>query len=348
MALAFSHASLDQVLLWYDGPQVVLLKADDLHYVIAVAADEEAREDLFFGALVNLRQLADYQAERFDLRYLLTHPGSRKWYLFSLDDDKAPQISLRSINRNSPLIKKYLPLSGFFARAHEEIRAAKFIAPSATERFDIDGSWDLGEFSSFYGQVEDIYYLFNSMEKHADPKVSDEEKRRVEDALLRPFQGGGSYLGFYGDIANDNDRGSQLRVSGIQYNSPGFVEVKAKQKPFDDMIGLLRAFSDAPMQARAAYRALYQYLSENRLLKAPANTYIIDDVVTSINSLSHELATALRGVNFSEVFVMSRRNSLVAAKILLSIHRRTERLYKFFEQGRVKHAHVQIDPLHDI
>lgn len=348
MAIIPKFAALDQVLLWYDGPQIVLLKADDFRYILAVAADEDERDDLFFGALFNLRQLAAYQAEQYDLRYLLTHPSSRAWFTFSLDTEDTAAINLLKIKKDSPLIRKYLPDSGFFSRAHEEIRAAVKARPSSTERFDIDGTWDLGEFSNLYGQIEDIYYIFNSLDRHADPATDQRTRERVQDALLRPFMGGGSYLGLYRDFANDNDPASKLRVSGIQYNSPGYVEVKARQKPFGDLLDLLNALSDKPGLARQKYRNLYQLLAKSKLLRAAAGTYIVPDLVRSIEEMSKSLALSLNGLSYHEVYAMSRQNALITAKVLLSVHRRAERLYAFFEQGRVKHPNLDADPLDDI
>jgi hypothetical protein len=333
-------ASIEQVLLWYDGPQVLLLRAPQGLFVIAVAATTSDGEDEYLGALVSPRQLVQYQAEHFDLRYLMLRPHRSTWYRFALNEEDE-EVKLYRLKRDAEIIRASAPDSGFFARAHDPVSVVSLISPSAVEKFDIDGSWNLGEFSSFYGQVEDVYYIVNTIDRYLSPLSSVNDKLKLQEAFLRPWRGGGSYLGFYGDIANDNDQESQLRVSGIQYHSPGYVEVRARQKPFDDMIELIARFAKDPMPARLAYRALYSYLSKLKLLKASPDLFLSQDIRTGIQSLAKDLSSALGIGDYEHVNEMTQANTLITAKVFLSLHRRVERLNGFFAQGRVKHDRVE-------
>ncbi|WP_242147542.1 hypothetical protein [Sphingomonas sp. BAUL-RG-20F-R05-02] len=333
-------ASLEQVLLWYDGPQILLLRVPNTLFVIAVAATDKLGNDLFLGALVTPRQLVQYQAENFDLRFLMLRAHRSAWYQFELSDDEE-EIKLTRIKRDAELIRDFIPEAGLFSRAHEPIKTVSLAAPSAVEKFDIDGSWNLGEFSSFYGQVEDVYYIFNTVDRYYNNNTSIDEKLKLQEAFLRPWRGGGSYLGFYGQIANDNDQESQLRVSGIQYHSPGYVEVRARQKPFDDLINLIARFSNDPMPARKAYRNLYSFMAKAKLLKASPDSFLSQDYQDAIRSLAEDLSGSLGAVDFIHIEHMARENVLVTAKVFLSLHRRVERLNGFFAQGRVKHDRVE-------
>ena len=340
-------AAVVQVLLRYELPEIVLLRRNLAEFIVAVGIEVDGCTNALLGAAVTKMQLADYQAERFDLRYLLTHPSLRRWYLIDLDGNRS-EYDLLPIPRTSRLIQEALPDSGLFARSHDVIAAIEAVAPSAIERFEIDGSWDLGEFSKFYGHVEDIYYIFNSMERFFDKDTPASTRDRLADSFVRPFRGGGSYLGLYDSIANDNDPSARLRVSGIQYNSPGYVQVKARQKPFDEMIQLLRAFGKNQSESVRSYHVLYKYLSSLNLLKASKEVALSESVREGIEVYSRQLADHLKNVTYDAMFAIASGNVLVTAKVLLSVHRRMEKLYAFFEQGRVKYEGLDADPLNDL
>lgn len=340
-------ARLEQILLWYDGPQIALLNAGLARFVLGVAIEDADSDTTMIGALVTVQQLAAYQMERYDLRYLLTHPSYRRWFLFDIDDPNA-EIALHVVDRHADLLHRSLPEAGFFSRAHDPISVVDRVIPTTTERFNIDGGWDLDEMSTFYNNVEDVYYTLNNMERFTDPLIPLAEKDELSENFVRPFEGGGSYLGFYRTIANDNDLGSTLRVSGIKYNSPGYVEVKARKEPFDALLKLIDIYADDPSRVREAYRDLYKFLSDNSLLKAPPESYLSTDTKSAITSLSKRLSEKLSGVEWKTLEAMAQSNILIAAKVLLSLVRRVEKLVKFFEQGRVVHAQVTADALNDM
>lgn len=344
--ISTTTAKLEQTLLWYDGAQIVLLRRDSLSYVLAVAIDQPGIDEAFFGSLITIRQLVAYQQERFDLRYILARPDLRKSYIFPMRYD-GEEIILTSVSRNDSKLLSYLPESGFFARSHDPIEVAVTIEPNAKEVFSIDGSWDIGEFSKLYGQIGDLYYTFNGLDRYSDLSMSDKSREKFESALSRPFRGGGSYSGYYADIANDNDFESQLRVSGIQYNSPGYVELRARQEPFDMLINLLRSFSEDLSSSQQAYNQLYRFLQNNKLLKRDLQITGDQTLGASIKSLSKELSDTLTGVKYETIYDIAHRDVLKSAKIILSIARRSFKLFEFFEQGRIQYAGLVVDPLSD-
>jgi hypothetical protein len=339
-------ARFEQTLLWYDGPQIVLLNAGLAKFVIAVSASKVG-DGLMFGALVSAKQLAAYQLERFDLRFLITHPQFRRWFTFRLDDDEG-EVKLLPIKKDAPLIREFLPEAGFFARAHEAIEIVANVTPSTTERFDIDGGWDLDEISDFFGNLEDIYHVLHNLDRFADPNVPADEKFTLSENFARPFEGGGSYLGFYRSSSNDNDPGGQLLFSGIKYNSPGYVEIKARAEPFNELLSIVDVYAEDPFVVRDAYKNLYKFLSEQNLLTASPDSYLSDDTRRIISSLSKQLAERLKKVDFKVLSDMASQNVLISAKVLLSLVRRIQKLVIFFEQGRVAHAGIDADALNDI
>ncbi len=297
---------------------------------------------------MSLRFLADYQAGRFDLRYALSNANFRRYWVFSYSG-KEEIVEIVPIKRSSAALAASIPDAGFFSREHHKIAVVdRFIADTA-ERFDIDGSWELGDFARFYGNVEDIYYIFNDIRRFSDPGASMKTKMAISGALDRPWRGGGSYVAYYGKVANENAPTAKLRVSGIKYNSPGYVEVRAKKIPFDDMITILQSYAINKMALKNSYGALHHFMSQNKLLKPDARKKIIsEDTISGVNRLASDFDKFMPGISFAKFVEMSSGDSVVAAKVILSVYRRVERLYRFFQQGRVRHDAVKTDQLVDV
>lgn len=340
MAKPSAFGRLKQVLLWYDEPQIVLLAHGAHRYIVGVAIEHDGHHSAFVGADVSVRQLLDYKMQRIDLRYLFLRPDGRKWWLFDLDTD-CEDIPLVRVKADCGLVDENAPETGFFARFHDEIQAINVPSADTVYKFEIDGTWDLGEFSQFYGQVADLYYMFHNAREFEKKNASPARQNQIRKAFTRPFRGGGSYLALYNDFANDNDRAARLRVSGIQYHSPGYVEVRALEAPFTDAISLLQTFAQNLDTLKKAYNNLHKTLSGFGLLKSE-QTYLSPDVRAKILALSDGLANGMDGLTFKEYMALAGDNVVVSAKVLLSVYRRVERLYQFFQEGRAKHAEVPV------
>lgn len=336
-------AEVTQILLWYDQAEIILIKTGKLEYVLAVSSGHEDDDDgLFVGASMTLSFLADYQAGKYDLRYALSHANLRKYWTFAFDGFET-KVALAKVKKSSDIVTSSLPDSGFFSREHHAIDVVKMFTPDTSEVFNIDGSWELGEFSRFYGQIEDLYYIFNDVVRFNDPKTKRDTKEAISEAMDRPWRGGGSYVGFYDKIANDNAPIAKLKVSGIKYNSPGYVEMKAKKKPFDDMISLLKVYSENYKSMRQAHNSLYRFMAANKLLKQASTSYANKATRESIRAHADKLDAFIPESPFVTFIEMADGNEVVAAKVLLSLFRRLDRLYQYFDEGRVKYDGIDTD-----
>lgn len=341
MAKTTESAQLLQVLLWYDEPQIVLLSLGTQHYVVGVAIEHDGMHSPFVGAEVSARQLLDYKIQRIDLRYLFMRPDRRKWWLFDLDEE-GESLTLRKLKGDDPLVDDNAPETGFFSRFHAEIQDVHLRSANSTEKFLIDGTWDLGEFSQFYGQVSDLYYMFHNAREFKRPDISANRKIQIKDAFLRPFRGGGSYVALYNDFANDNDRAARLRVSGIQYHSPGYVEIKALQEPISEAISLLGTFAEKTDELKPLYNRLHKTLSQAGLLRGEPKVALGETLRTELKGQSEALAKAMAGISFDDYLDFTDGNLVISSKVLLSVFRRVERLHQFFLEGRAKHENVTV------
>ena len=331
------EAKFDQVLLYLDVPQVILLSAIADSKVIAVAIKEYPDYEYpFFAAQVSTSQFMDYMAEKFDLRYILLKPDMKRNFVFDLSLMEDGMVSLVREKISSDNIEKYLPDAGLFAREHTEDLSVTIRLPQAEQKFGVDGSWDLPEFSYFYSNVTDLYTVFNSIDMFLDKHTALNKKTQITNSFIKPFQGGGSYRGFYGSLLDAHTKENRLRVGGISYHSPGYVTLKGYPKPFSEIKNLIANFEANYTNIYDRYHDLNGILSKAKLLRAPAENFNNNtSMARTISDHSKLLAEVLDVVEYNAILSMAGHNILICAKVLLSIYRRASRLYEFFLEGRV-------------
>jgi hypothetical protein len=113
------------------------------------------------------------------------------------------------------------------------------------------------------------------------------------------------------------------------------------------MLALLRAYADDVVGVKKAHNKLQQYMSANKLLKRHATVRVSSEINTRVSEYGRALSNKLPGVSFESLKEMSDGREVVAAKVLLSIFRRIERLYRYFEQGRVAYEGFAPDAMAD-
>lgn len=344
MAKSPSEAKLEQVLLRYGDPEVLLLRISLGEYVLAVGlSSDEAEGDEFVGASISASRLRDYGEQFCDLRFAMSHAFRRRCWKFRYSEpfSSDTKITLSKISIESSEFIDSLPEPGFFARDHAPIDLLTAQFSVVSKEFSIDGNWEMDEFSNFYGEMSDVYHIVADIEKFRKSSTSTEIKNRISEAFNKPFRGGGSYVSFF-RASNDNNFVSPLRVSGIQWNSPGFVKVKADGATFDDMISLLESLNLNRQNFSKYYQHLYNYLSGSKLLKKDSHQVVSTDMANEIIKRSELLEKYTPNVEFETLISMAHGNTLIAAKVLLSICRRIERLYSFFDEGRVAYDAIDV------
>ena len=337
------EAKVLQILDWYEEPELILLEAPKFEYILAVrSGDLSDPKNVYVGGGMSIKRLRDYANGKCDLRYAIDHANLRRYWTFQFKHG-AECVEIEKIKKSDPRVQKSIPDVGLFADDHEDIDIAKAYVPNTVEKFDVDGGWELGEFSNFYSQIEDIYYLSSDIERFDDPTLSSAEKNVIVGAFDRNWDGGGSYVSFYKKVANDNDYHAPLRVSGIKYNSPGFVSIHARSGPFGNLLNILQFYADNETGARKAASALGRYMSRDGMKQKGFTVYMLDDDQKKrLAELSSDLADFMPGVSYATLHEMTNRNVLVTAKVLESFFRRVQRLYEFFDKGRVSHPSLNV------
>lgn len=329
------QATLIQTLIFFDEPQVILLKTKQLSYIIAIAVHAQKNIHPFYGAEISETQLREYLSEKYDLRYLMMRPVFKNWYMLDLGKMENDIVPLKRMQLTESIGKSFLPGKGIFAREHTEDCVLHSGNTYAEDTLCVDGSWDLPEVSYMYRQYRDLYIVFNSSDMFVDPYASSSSKRKVVEAFNKPWEGGGSYGAFYDSMRGAQTPDERLQLAAMQYMSPGFVRIRGNIKPFHDIRRLVEHYKHNMSAINKEYDEFHKYLSQMNLLTLPANKFDkTDKVAEEVEERAKHFAITLDAIPYARLYKMAGRDQLTVAKVLLSIQRRLANFYEFFLQGR--------------
>ena len=90
-----------QALVYYDGPQVVVLDSDQNNKMLAVAVSRDGMEYPFFGCEVSEKYFDGYFREKFDFSYTLRQALGGKFFFFDLSSIEDEQVTLVRASQES-------------------------------------------------------------------------------------------------------------------------------------------------------------------------------------------------------------------------------------------------------
>jgi hypothetical protein len=331
-------AKLVQDLVEYEGPQLLLLSTNRKHYMFAMAVQHADMEEPFFGCEVVDKVYEQYFSEKADLHFVFNRALGKSFYFFDLANAANDVVSLKKAGADEAQNPDYWPQIGFFARSH----TTEFNRPttgSSTRTFKIDGKWGSTDFSLFHNKMADLYALFGVVNR-LEGNQSQVELGWVRHTIRELFwQGGGSYGGFYDSLIERNRRVNvaPLEIDRIQYASPGEISLRGSQKALTDVIDVLDIFEEKSTELAGSYRNIYAVLKKEKLLSAkPSSKFSSPAVRKVVQDATVALAKDLQVDLVDEIYEACERNTLVFAKVILSIYRRANELFKFQAEGRVQ------------
>ncbi|MBJ7576854.1 hypothetical protein JHC09_03025 [Devosia sp. MC532] len=330
-----AYAKYVQTLVEYDGPQVVLLESNKGGMYICVPIDDEiSGYDIpFLASGISKKDFTLYLNEYFDLRYLMEKKSTLRTYVFDIAKTKNDYFHLKYIQSVQETREKYIPESGFFSRNHTQKYINQQESISATHTYFIDGKWTTTDFSRFYARLSDLYSLF-AIADVADDNALAEEK--LEAALTSySFQGGGSYRNSFKDLGEAANDTYPLRVSRIQYASPGRIDVRGDAGPLRLVDNIIKDFGDGGEHLREVSKNLYSTLQREGALGKKRLNFSNDVMEAHAHKMSMEIFRASGLPNLDHIQAICADRPVVFAKLALAIYRRAITIARFHEEGRV-------------
>ena len=334
MALRRRKVHYEAPLIVIDGPQLICLSANKSRFLALAIPEQDGVKFDFIAVSVSPKNWERYLDSRVDLRFLFTYPFQRTHYTLSSEDLAKGELWLSPYDAAIP--EEYLPEHGLFATDHTEEYAEAATAADEEQLF-IDGEWEMPEFGKFYQKYSDIYAFLAALNNFRDKTIEQVFKGRIMSAFRKkPFQGGSSYLHLFNELDECLPRHQKLTLDAIKYASPGDVKMNGTSEIFAAEEAIILNYLSERKLINDQYGKLREYLSRRNLLTAPGDRFLEDDPdATAIREMARGLCSAMRIERFEDILALANENSLVAAKVVLSVQRRVEAASMFFAEGRM-------------
>lgn len=335
-------ASVDRVLVYMDGPQLITLAGSRKSHWIGVAVDIDGMDYPFFCSQISSDDLQNYFDGHVDLRYLFVYSKYKDYMAFDYYKYNGDEIYMSPIAPSA----EYIPEEGFFSRDHTEAVSAEGypISPSRTSSdsyaVDIDGNWEFPEFSVFSEKMSGVYSFLHSLDtlsKRPKKAIGSDMSRLEKTFGAHPWEGGFSYVHFYNDLYSSIPKIDRLNVRQIEYASPGHITLEGNKYTFADVEVALVSMKKNFAKSGEYYRNLHQFLSKNKLLTTSAKTTLGSKTTqNNIENFVNALTESISLKNLDVVYHFSGNNWVITAKIVMSYYRRLSELFQFYAEGRAK------------
>lgn len=329
-------AKLQQVLVYYDQPQVAYLIGDRGYKILAVAIEERRGMEIpFYCSEISDRLFYAYISGRVDLNFALKQGKRNRYYFFdwaSAQDGETFPLTAALVSEISD--SAHYPEPGFFSENHtHHLKESRSLRP-ARLAFHIDGKWDASDLSRFVGRVDEIYSFSRIVETSRDGSAV---LRFLKDEIApRSWTHGGDYTQFYRSLKSQPEAAEALRVERIAYNSPGEIIVRGEQDALREVADLIGTYKQNPVDASNRYTSLRSLLrKEGFLSRSEMPPEPTEGMLGLICRLANELLSSVGMQNGERLFVACRNDPIIYAKVSLSLIRRVRDAALFYAEGRV-------------
>jgi hypothetical protein len=333
-------ATIEHVLVYYDGPQLLLLKSDKGEYLLATAIEKEGYKFPIICCQMLPKYLNSYMFGKVDLLFVFKRTPITRLYFADIGIKHQAGIPLRRAKRKE-LTEDVYPEPGIFSRVHTHPMKGVDAEDQRT-RFVIDGTWEARDFSRFHGRIGDTYSLLFIAQKLDDKALSAPEIEFLHSSIAeKPWQGGGSYVSFYGGLKEEAIALHPLRVAGIEYHSPGYVDLAGNSDVLDDVMRAISSVMENHTKLVKIYKSIRSTMKREGLNRATKDYGFSNEASEKfVLKQSKALAEAIYLPNADELYKACGQNTGVFAKLVLSYHRRLKGIADFFIEGRVSNPAV--------
>ena len=323
-----------------DFPVLLLLKKKSgqgfRHFIASAIPDDDGEVDFYLAVFVARRHLIDYLSDQCDLRFLFAHASGRSFYkITNINPSADGNVFMREFD--GEIEDRMLPEPSFFASSHTSTHGLLF-ATGVEQKLLIDGRWDMQEFGGFYQKFTDIYSFGQAIDYIK--KKNDQKIEAVRKAIRsKPFKGGSSYMGVFNDLFEIIPHMERPSLKGIEYHSPGYVELRGNDEILDSVRESIDAFLENADAITRAHDDLRSFMSKSNLLAITGAARQVDaGVIKQLLVLIEVFFSKLPVDGKDEIREIVGDNPVVVAKIGLAIFRRLRGTSHFFAQGRLAYT----------
>lgn len=318
-------------------PLVVLLSkkagSGNQHYIACAIPDESGDLDYYFAVFVGRQHLIRYFNEQCDLRFLFAFAPGRKYFtLKSLMPSSKGTVAMEEFQGS--VGEDLFPDGQFFATAHTSKYGMSDVV-GKEQRLLIDGHWDMQEFGAFYQKFADLYSYGQALDY-----IRNQDSTKVAQVhkafSSKPFKGGSSYMGFFNDLLEIIPPKERPSLEGIEYHSPGYVDLRGKDQILDGVKDSVELFLARADEIQKAHDNLRGFMSKSRLLSITGGLREVNsEVLKELLQLTSTFFELLPVSGKDQLKSLTKENPVVHAKVGLALFRRLRATAHFFAQGRL-------------
>ena len=203
-------------------------------------------------------------------------------------------------------------------------------------RIEVDGEWDLLEFSNFgrqYVQVYSILYAF-----HFGANQDNPDDRTLHAFRAFPWKGGWSTVGFYDSLRFAMPRNHRPRIVAIEYASPGYMDLLAVPGVSLAIRWTISNVCSGIDQMNATYGKLQKGSADRKLNKIDVRRkelQLAREELQFAEDAARQLMTMMGLDDLSDEFLRLTDSPLARMKIAFSIYRRVRKLSKLQNSHKI-------------
>lgn len=323
-----------KTLICYDGVQLFVGMGPRKRWYVCLATPSgDSGAERFLCTPVSNESFAEYLYERLDLLALIKSSTNGKHYIIDFSEETKKGFPLHEL---SEVQREWLPDRHIFARCHTEefyldqdVWAADLDV--STSEIHIDGRWDARDLSTLSDLFTDNYSFLYSLK--TNEYVQDPATRGMFQKF--PWRGGFSTVGFYKGLYNQIPRPHRLSIRGIEYHSPGKIEISAADVIVEEIQSTASRFCERRNALQELYRQLYEGMSARELLGRSRDEMDPDPLdLQFVQAAVGDLSNAMGFRMLQQLLAVTNNDWITCAKMFLSYFRRIRALADFFDSGK--------------
>lgn len=319
-------AKMDRILVFYDIPLLIQMTSDRSMDMLALLV----QNGKYFVCEHNDETIKRYLDGRVDLRFVYKNTPRNRLYWTEFNDSGTNTLKLEKITEKHVIDEEFYPDIGFFSRNHTE--ASNIETGSTTQRIHIDGAWEAHDFSRYYAKMADLYATYHTL---SSPNVAANKNLLNGISDNNDLSNGGSYGSFYKDTREAVFVKSPLEITGIQYNSPGHIDMRGKEDVFKKIFSVSKKVEKLKT-IEQKNKTLRKMLVKQGVLSLNKYTpFENESSKQSCLKLAIDIGNDLEIDNINELLNIYNERPEIFCKIILSIYRRFDIIARFYEEGRV-------------
>jgi len=317
---------------------VVLYKSGKTFFVGSALPSDVGYVTEYLLVTVSPKIFKRYAREDVDLRYLFVSSPSRTFWKLKASDLGKDKVSVVSVD-SSRIVEDMLPEAQFFASSHTHEYEQINQRHGSEETLFIDGNWEMEDFGSFSRKFRDLYSFEDSLNKIRDKSTPAAQRKRIQGAFQHnTLYGGGSYVGFFGDLTRSIPANDRYELKKVQYASPGEIKLQGKGNVFDALEAHIKKMIGSEYSINELYKSLYDFMSKKKLLDVSGSvTRASPSDEKIIEERSKILLSGMGFDCYDVIDNLTEKNKTNNAKISLSLYRRLKEACAYFAEGRASY-----------